>query len=301
MKMQCVACGNEFLVAEYKAVSDYEYNTKYAVNFLRCSTCGLLVQDPLPSPKKIFSFYPTSYRSYMYKRKSLFSTLKRLEVRFFAQKISEVIYHNKQAKILELGCGNGLLLVTLKHMGFEQISGNDLSDAARNDLSLQGIRFEKSDIEKHFPYNEKFDLILLHNVFEHLLDPLFVLQQCKKHLSEGGKIVITTPNSDAIVRKIFKQFWNGLHAPRHFFIFSIRSFKILKIRMDFKKLHYISLPDPIQWAISLQNVFQNIRFFRTHVHGGLAWYTIFVGICFIPIALVTNIGTTSASVMYILE
>jgi hypothetical protein len=133
------------------------------------------------------------------------------------------------------------------------------------------------------------------------LDPISVLSHCRNHLSNKGKVIVMTPNSDSILFDIFQKYCDGINAPRHFYLFNYRSMERVRKKLGFQNFIFYPVLDPMQWAISVQNVLQNIFFLRTSLRRGLAWYTIFLGMFFAPFSLVTRFGRKSASMMCILE
>lgn len=69
--------------------------------------------------------------------------------------------------------------------------------------------------------DERFDLILLLNLIEHVADPLGVLSSARRHLAPQGILWLQTPNFRALDARIFRhRNWAGYHCPRHFVIFS---------------------------------------------------------------------------------
>lgn len=302
MKQTCIVCGSKHFKSKYQGVADYEYDTYHSVDYVACKQCGLLVQkDPLPVSKNIPSYYPTAYRNHLqFAEVNLYSILKKLQVWSLTGKIARFIA-NKQDKVLEIGCGSGMLLIMLKGKGFTNLWGNDISAAAANVLTQKGIIFKRTDVEKKFPFNARFGLIILNNCFEHFQNPKSVLTACRKHLSVGGKIIIVTPNNDSAAAAVFKKYWNGLSAPRHFFVFNMGTFGILRKALRFHSLKFYPMPDPMNWAISLQNIFQGIPYLRTPLKNGLAWYTIFLSVLFLPISALSVFGKKSAGMMCIYE
>lgn len=302
MIQTCFACGSHHLEPKFLCVADYEYGTYHPVDYLICKRCGLLIQYPFPARRVIPSFYPSEYRNYLQGATGgLYSRLKNIQEWWLAGKIERFLFGDKEAHILEIGCGSGMVLLSLSQKGFIHLWGTDMSDASANALSQKSILFKRADIEKKFPYTRRFEIIILNQVLEHLLDPKSVLAACRNHLSNRGKIIIITPNSKSFALEVFRKYCNGINAPRHVFIFSFRSIEIMRKKLGFDKLSFYPELDPMQWSLSLQNLFQNIFFLRTKLKKGLAWYTIFFGVLFIPISLLTWFGKKSASMMCVLE
>lgn len=305
MFASCLICNSKDIVPKYQNVDDYEYNTYHPVNYFICNQCGLISQLPVPKDKDIASFYPSEYRNhFMQKNGLIYAKLKKFQLWWFAKKLEFIILgknHNKSASILEIGCGSGELLKTLKDRGFKNLFGSDILEPAKHLLLEQGIKFQKGDIVKSFPFPRQFEVIILNHVFEHLSDPVKVLKYCKKHLKHKGKVIIVMPNSDSWAMKIFGKKWDGLNAPRHFFIFSPLTMEVLRQKIGFRKFHLYAMPDPLNWAISLQNIFQDIQFLKAELKNGLAWYTIFCGLIFASIAILSKLIKKTAGMMYVLD
>ncbi len=101
-------------------------------------------------------------------------------------------------KLLDVGCGDGGGVAAFYDAGFE-CKGFDI-EPRRVELAnhFKGNRNYKMVVgniyENNFPYhNEKFNLIIMHDVIEHLEKKEEVLQKIKDCLSENGRILITFP------------------------------------------------------------------------------------------------------------
>jgi len=96
--------------------------------------------------------------------------------------------------ILEIGAGSGETLLELKKTGIaNKIYGYDLVDICLNKSEFES--FIVGNIEKDpIPFNEKFDIIILADVLEHLVEPEKVLEKLISFLKKNGKIYISLPN-----------------------------------------------------------------------------------------------------------
>lgn len=117
--------------------------------------------------------------------------------------------NEKGLKVLEIGAAYGETLFYLKQKGFaSECVGVDLFEDVNNKQNYKSIdRFifgniEQIDLEEYFDY---FDLILLPDVLEHLLEPKLVLNKIKKYLKNDGKIIVSMPNIRhySALKKIF--------------------------------------------------------------------------------------------------
>ena len=76
-----------------------------------------------------------------------------------------------------------------------------------------------------FRSNERFELILLLNLIEHVEYPVAVLSSMRALLASGGRILVETPNHDSLDARLFRhRSWGGYHCPRHWVIFTPESF-----------------------------------------------------------------------------
>lgn len=80
-----------------------------------------------------------------------------------------------------------------------------------------GKNFKKADAEKKIPFkNNLFDTIVAGEVIEHLHKPEIFVKESNRVLKIGGTAIITTPNRDSFINRVFKSYF----APLHFTLFN---------------------------------------------------------------------------------
>jgi SAM-dependent methyltransferase len=93
--------------------------------------------------------------------------------------------------VLDIGCGQGELGHLLKTRGHYVVGVDrsephfELDEFIRADL-LQGLPFAK---------DRCFDVIVLADILEHLVDPVELLRDAKAHLAPGGRLLVSLPNA----------------------------------------------------------------------------------------------------------
>ncbi len=121
-------------------------------------------------------------------------------------------------RVLDLGCGNGVLCRTLKDAGFE-VAG---CDADRRGVRFArakspDIRFEVMDIAAApGPLEgESFDAIVSTEVVEHLYSPWQLPQAAGMFLKQGGWLVVTTPYHGYVKNLVLSlsNRWDSHHTP----------------------------------------------------------------------------------------
>ncbi|CRL06373.1 CLUMA_CG018885, isoform A [Clunio marinus] len=103
-------------------------------------------------------------------------------------------------KILDVGCGAGVLSEPLGYFGAEVVGidpAEDLIKTAEDHLSSQNadikVSYSCELIEDHIKKNaEKYDAVVASEVVEHIADKKAFLKSCVEALKPGGSIFITT-------------------------------------------------------------------------------------------------------------
>ena len=104
-------------------------------------------------------------------------------------------YLNKSdnAKVLDIGCGTGVMLNALEEVG--RAYGMDMSDDAINfSKEIFNGKVEKGSLPDQVPYEKSFfDLITALDVIEHVDRDIDSLKAIRSLLVPGGNVVITVP------------------------------------------------------------------------------------------------------------
>ena len=125
---------------------------------------------------------------------------------------------NKEFNYLEVGCGKGEL--------FRRFRGN-----AKVCYGVEpGDWLDTPDIIRdisQLPKDIKFDVIVMHDILEHLEDPLDMMVLCRSISNNGARIYCSFPNKDSLVAKIRKEKWDMIRPFSHLHYFSKKSTSIL--------------------------------------------------------------------------
>ena len=104
----------------------------------------------------------------------------------------------KNVKILDIGCGGGLLCEPLTRLGAQVVG----IDASNKNIKIAKIHAKKSDLKinyycttpENFNYKEKFDVVLNMEIVEHVEDVNLFLKESSKFLKKNGIMFIATLN-----------------------------------------------------------------------------------------------------------
>ncbi|EKD90476.1 MAG: methyltransferase type 11 [uncultured bacterium] len=139
------------------------------------------------------------------------------------------------AKILEVGCSNGLMLSLFKEKGYEVV-GIEISTKASELAEKKGIKVIRQPFEKII-FEERFDVIIFNHTLEHLSNPLEVLRKAKKVLKPKGILYIDLPNFDSLSAKTLKGRWPLLLPDEHLWHFTEKAFINIFKNLDFKIIY----------------------------------------------------------------
>jgi 2-polyprenyl-3-methyl-5-hydroxy-6-metoxy-1,4-benzoquinol methylase len=118
------------------------------------------------------------------------------------------------ARLLDIGCGNGEFLLFARNAGWE-VSGIDPDPKAVEYCRRASLDVRQGGIEELADQPATFDAIILSHVVEHTHDPLALLRACHRLLRIRGWIWVATPNLDSQGHCRFGESWRGLEPPRH--------------------------------------------------------------------------------------
>ena len=218
--------------------SDYISGDKFVVGF--CNNCRLTVTTPVPASGELSRYYPQTYYGSGRRFPHVVEWLLDILYDFRAGTIGA---GREPGKVLDIGCGRGLLLNKLKEKGWDP-QGTELSEDAaayaRDRLNLPVTTETLEDA--HFPNNE-FDLVILWHVLEHVPDPRETLREVARVLKPGATLLVAVPNFGSLEARSSGPGWFHLDVPRHLTHFTFQSLgeALRGVGLDVDKASYISL------------------------------------------------------------
>jgi 2-polyprenyl-3-methyl-5-hydroxy-6-metoxy-1,4-benzoquinol methylase len=222
-----------------------------------CGRCGAWFVSPAPGPEQLRDFYRDYHRRHRVEAfqgtahadRSRLPTveapaalaarirgrdpLQDLRVRELASNVPLA-----GARVLDVGCGTGQLLWLLSSLGAE-VTGLDVDPAAAafvaGELGLSCIEGTIAAVEGA----ERFDLIVLQDLLEHVLEPREVLERAAELLRPGGVLYLWTPNATNAGRDAAPIAFRGDF--EHLQFLSARTVALLADELGLELLHLESL------------------------------------------------------------
>ncbi|SDF83578.1 class I SAM-dependent methyltransferase [Thalassobaculum litoreum] len=157
---------------------DFERN---GLRVRECQSCGALHQHVEMSLDQYADWYRRQYHDGHY-------THSFAHDRNVARKRLDAYRIPAGARLLDVGCANGAFVVEACERGLDAF-GQDLAD----DASMVPERTYSAALEAiHFPADH-FDVVTIHDVLEHVPDPVKFLLEVRRILKQGGRLLLDFP------------------------------------------------------------------------------------------------------------
>jgi SAM-dependent methyltransferase len=228
------------------AVRENMFGIEQEFDYSVCAGCGSLALISIP--EDMSPYYPTNYYSVdldperalgapgirQFSRLVIGSVLwgrgvisgtatalvPRRQLRTMVSVLSSIrragLVNGRKTRVLDVGCGSGMLVFALGLAGVEDVTGVDPFMSAERNLSTGGrlMRQDLSDVEG------LYDLIMFHHSFEHVRDPEASLREALKRLTPGGRVLVRMPTPSSHTFETYGAAWVQLDAPRHLVVLS---------------------------------------------------------------------------------
>ncbi len=244
----CPLCGRQGVDARYSIGG-------LASCVVVCRGCDAGFLNPPLSLEEIAAQYPPTYYGSTGRK---FTRLVELGVRVVGRRHVRFLARQLEpgGRVLDVGCGRGILLQELCRQGFEA-HGFEVSRAAAEgaDPRIQ-LRIADDLMLANYPA-EYFDQVIIWHVLEHVGDPREYLAEIHRILKPGGEVIIAVPNFSSTQARWTGPAWFHLDLPRHLFHFSMKSLKQLIDATGFDVIseHHFSLrQNPFGWVQSVLNM-----------------------------------------------
>ncbi|HOT28380.1 MAG TPA: class I SAM-dependent methyltransferase [Candidatus Ozemobacteraceae bacterium] len=240
--MKCKICGNTENLIEFH-IQEKMFGSGAEFIYFQCSQCQCLQIKDIP--ENMEKYYPHDYYSYRKISKTLLPGLKQallqLKNRYalfgngvLGKLLSLVSYNQaleslkilniaRDSRIMDVGCGSGALLCSMKNLGFTHLAGID--PFIREKIVYDsGLVIHKQNIHQ---IKDTWDIVMFHHSFEHMPDPCETLKSVSQILSDNGWCVVRIPTVSSYAWSHYRENWVQLDAPRHLFLHSIESMQYL--------------------------------------------------------------------------
>ena len=191
------------------ALSPSAHATGRHGDMLACVECGSVQQPVLPKGAALHDLYrDMADEAYLGEESGRRATNRRL--------LDLVGRFVPAGRLLDVGCGPGLLLDEARDRGYET-TGLELSRAsAAHARDALGLDVRELALEDFTDDGDPpgFDVVVLADLIEHLDDPVDGIRRCAALLRPGGVLCVVTPDPSSRTARVAGRRWWG-YVPAH--------------------------------------------------------------------------------------
>ena len=212
--------------------------------YVKCNECTMVFINPVFSEAALKEYYKNldTGQGEIVNNESAFYR------EIYTIGLNAINAHKAQGNILDIGCSTGFFLDIAKQNGWKT-SGIELGKAEGEICKTKGHRLYDQPLEE-ITFSEKFDVITLWDVFEHILDGKKILQLLVDNLTSDGVIFMQIPSSGSLAAKMLKEKCNMFDGLEHVNLYNSKTIQFLAEKCNLKTLY-------LETAISEISVMNN--------------------------------------------
>jgi len=250
---------------------------------VKCAACDLVYLNPRPSLERLMDYYPPDYGAHEAPNVGLRQKLKLLALRANQRQsgikgawqawpgrrlkplLGLKVEYIPGGRILDVGCGNGLNVWLYQQAGWEAV-GVEPADSAASIARSMGLRVYTGTLDQVRFSSSSLDVVTMYQVLEHVPNPRMVLDECRRILRPGGRLLISVANIECYDLHLFGSTWFPLEVPRHLCHFSVQTLSRLLQESGFRVSHVN--PQYLLFRATLNDFRKLYAYLRAQVSAG---------------------------------
>ena len=176
-------------------------------NLVQCEKCELIFCKKKYTQKEFTKLYhelynleKAKYKNYSVDEYQMLLSDKRIKIGLNRSRLLKKHVLNKKTKsVIEIGSGVGLIGTYIKRKDRNiRYFGIEIDEKSCNKAKSLGLDCVNGDFSLMKKVNERFDVVMLWEVIEHLQDLKLFIKLANEKLNNNGKIILSTPNYNKI-------------------------------------------------------------------------------------------------------
>ena len=207
LKRICPICDSNDgdILYEGKRAIDKREKVLSNFNIVACSKCGFIFEDSNYTQKD----YDEHYKSLKSQSSSVGrGGVSKFDIDRYDFQIKQIenFLENKDASILDIGCGYGGLLLRLEEKGYKNIYGIEIEENCCRILEKNNIQYSLGTVFDMEKINKSFDVVIISHVLEHIYDLKKIKSIINKVLNKNGILYIEVPDTNNYSNFNYKPF-----------------------------------------------------------------------------------------------
>lgn len=217
--------------------SELEIFTKEGGRYVKCKDCSMVYLNPVFTDTAIKDYYETNHTE---QSEVVESDTDNFYLNIYNRGLDNIQKESSSKEnLLDIGCSSGTFLDLAKIRGFNTF-GIELNKVEYKFAQSKGHKVY-NDLLENLDFKEKFDVVTLWDVFEHLIDGEFYLNEIKKILSSDGIIFLQIPSSDSLASKILREHCNMFDGLEHVNLYGVKTIEKLANKCNLEVLNMESV------------------------------------------------------------
>ncbi len=232
--VNCYNCGSTEIITSF-VVNRFRH--------VRCKNCNMVYVSPRLKSSIVDTLYNEQYYTEFYKIKLIPSIDYRRNV-LAVNKFHQIArYFSQPGRVLDIGSGVGEVLSVFQENNWNStgIEFNEFAaDYSRKEFGLSIMNRNIYD----FDSSEKYDVIMLWGVLEHLSEPLKILKKVRELIMDTGILLLEVPSADSILVRYYERTQKPVNriieGDRHIMLFSVQGFMEMTEKAGFFPVEVLS-------------------------------------------------------------
>jgi len=265
---ECPACTDTF-------TADSTFAVNRGISVIHCETCRSSFLDFHETPGADadaggFDEYWDEVNQRIYSSDPVIRELEAKYKKYYGM----VKGREPNRKLLDVGCGFGISVNSARESGFDAEGIEPSRNAAGYARERFGIKVTHGLLDMD-TFSSRFGVISSWDVIEHVLDPRQFIRNCRRHLEDGGWLILETPEEGAPVRNLVNliasmsggrlDYRSKMYYKEHRFYFSREGMRRLLERNGFSNVKFFKEGSMIEKEILKNKLYNQATAFRLFI------------------------------------
>ena len=277
---QCPLCGCTHSSKAFTCIDHYASGESFAVCV--CDACRFMWTQDFPAEAEIGAYYESAdYISHTDTRRGVMNTLYHHVRNLMLKRKAGLVERasgQRTGRLLDIGTGTGYFPATMQQRGWK-VEAIEKSEQARAFAQTHfGLSVQPDEALMGAFAGERFDVITLWHVMEHLEPLNEVWQRLHQLLADDGVLVVAVPNSASFDAQYYGSAWAAYDVPRHLWHFTRDTMAQWGMKHGFEPVGLHPMPFDAFYVSMLteKQLKHSAAFLRGMWTGLLAWFSALV-------------------------